>query len=243
MTRPNPLRPDCVVLFTKPAVPGNVKTRLVGRLTAEQTAALHAAFVRDTSASLSRGNFDLVVAWALRPGRLPDTDLVPHGVSSMVQEGPDLGQRLFGALKKVGQSGYDRVAAVGSDHPGLPSQRLEEAFTRLHDVDVVLGPVDDGGYDLIAVRTPSLTMGLFDGISWSTDTVLQETLERAAALGLSVSTLGLGFDVDTPEDLDQLIRRLQDDALRSLCPNTVNLLEKLGLLVARDALTSSLRTE
>jgi len=54
-----------LLLFTKPARPGRVKTRLIGDLTAEEAAQLHAAFLADLAERLRGGSFELVVAWAL----------------------------------------------------------------------------------------------------------------------------------------------------------------------------------
>jgi len=49
--------------------------------------------------------------------------------------------------------------------------------------------------------------GIFDGISWSTDRVLSQTLERAQNAGLRAALTPPWYDVDTPDDL----RRLQGD--------------------------------
>ncbi len=217
-----------VVLFTKPAAPGRVKTRLVGPVTQEGAAALHAAFVRDTSATLAQGSFDLQVAWALDGGLEPMPELLPEGVPARVQRGADLGERLYRALRDLGQEGYARVAAVGSDHPGLPAARVEEAFSTLDRHEVAVGPVRDGGYDLIAVRTEALRTELFDGIAWSTDRVLEQTLERVSSLGYRVHQLALGADVDTPDDLEELRARL---AREEGCPATRQALEGVGLAV------------
>ena len=67
---------------------------------------------------------------------------------------------------------------------------------------MVLGPTEDGGYYLIGLKHPC--RALFDGIPWSSSAVLSETLQRASAQRLRVSTLPLWFDVDTPDDLVRL---------------------------------------
>ena len=68
--------------------------------------------------------------------------------------------------------------------------------------DLVLGPATDGGYWLIALRAPQ--PALFEGIPWSTDKVLAETLARAEKSGLTVSLLRELADVDTAEDWERL---------------------------------------
>jgi hypothetical protein len=219
----------CLVLFSKPAVPGRVKTRLVGALSSGQAAELHAAFVGDLSARLAGSPWRLWTAWDLEEGESPPLQLLAQPSARVLrQRGSDLGERLFGALREAADAGFDPVAAVGSDHPTMPLARLEDcsgAFGR--GADVVLGPAADGGYYLIACRSRALVPGLFAAIEWSTDRVLEQTLERCAALGLRVELLETGHDVDTPEDVRRLARELA--AAPGLCPRTEKLLGSWGV--------------
>jgi rSAM/selenodomain-associated transferase 1 len=215
----------CLVLFTKPAVPGRVKTRLIGELSAEEAARLHAAFVDDLVERLRRGDFDLRIAWAVDP----DAGLPPAAVPGMRQEGADLGERLFhGLLACAG--GRVGVAAIGSDHPDLPMARVEEAFDRLAAGEsVVLGPAVDGGYYLIAVRSDRLRRELFADIDWSTPRVLGQTIERCRTVGLEPTLLAPWADVDQPADLHRLAASMAT-AGGSGCPRTRNLLASWGRL-------------
>lgn len=235
MTAPGSESRHAVVLFTKPAQPGRVKTRLVGALSRQDAASLHAAFVRDTSSALALGDFDLVVAWALDGGLSEQQELLPAGTPSLVQAGAGLGERLYAALAEIADRGYRAVAAVGSDHPGLSVERMTEAFARLEHADVVWGPVPDGGYDLVALRSEAVGLRLFEGIAWSTTRVLEQSLERARELVLEVELLEPGFDVDTPEDLEELILRLAEPRFQARCPRTTEVLEELGLLSPQEA--------
>ena len=219
-----------LLLFTKPARAGRVKTRLIGDppggLSAAQAAELHAAFVEDLLDRLRGGAFATTIAWALDD--LPEEEPIPdpYGLPGVRQEGTDLGARLYGALAAAAGRG-SVVAALGSDHPTLPVSRVEEAFARAEaGADVVIGPADDGGYYLIAVRRDALDPRLFEGIEWSTERVLRSTLARAEELALRVELLAAGADVDTPADLDRLARALRDDD--SGCPRTRVLLARWG---------------
>ena len=191
-----------------------MKTRLIGALTPEQAAALHEAFVGDLSERLLGGDFALWIAWALDPDEpLPASDL-----PSVRQRGADLGERLYRALADAACD-YRWVAAVGSDHPELPLERVHEAFAALEaGRDLVLGPAQDGGYYLIAARAAVLDPELFRGIAWSTGGVLTETLARCRRLGLDCHLLAAGDDVDRPEDLERLARSLAGS--ESGCPRT-----------------------
>ena len=90
-----------------------------------------------------------------------------------------LGARLADAFARAFGRGATRVAIVGSDVPGVTRETALRALDALGDADVVLGPAEDGGYYLIALREPHPE--LVRGIDWSTPAVLAQTLERATA--------------------------------------------------------------
>jgi rSAM/selenodomain-associated transferase 1 len=202
-----------LLLFTKPAREGRVKTRLIGDLTAAEAAALHAAFLDDLVDRLREGDFELRLAWALDP-----EDELPAG--GVRQQGDDLGERLYRVLSEASRDGSP-VMALGSDHPTLPLALVHEAFERLErGAEVVLGPAEDGGYYLIALRPDAVVPDLFRDIPWSTGRVLSETLERCRKF--AVELLPPESDVDTPEDLRRLAARMSSEDLG--CPRTRELL-------------------
>jgi rSAM/selenodomain-associated transferase 1 len=213
----------CVIVFSKPARPGRVKTRLVGDLSPEQTAQLHQAFLEDLLERLAGSEHEVRLAWALDDG-----EAVPAGaLTSFRQQGEDLGARLCDALARAGRD-HRWCAAVGSDHPELPVARIDEAFERLAaGAEVVLGPAGDGGYYLVAVRREALDPRLFSGIAWSTSGVLRATLERCRELGRAVELLPLGHDVDTPDDIPRLAAYLARHP--AACPRTRDLFARWGL--------------
>ena len=71
---------------------------------------------------------------------------------------------------------------------------------------MVVGPSDDGGYYLIGLKR--LKRRLFEDIEWSTERVLEQTLQRAAEIGLHVHQLPSGFDVDDKFTLQRLCQEL-----------------------------------
>lgn len=209
-----------LLLFTKPARPGRVKTRLIGELTAGHAAELHQAFLLDLLDRLAGGDYELTLAWALDDGESP-----PAGSPPWVrQEGADLGARMHGALAASAADG-SAVAAIGSDHPGLGRPEVEAAFARVESgADVVLGPATDGGYYLIALAPDAVHADLFAAVPWSTPEVLEETLARCRARDLAVDLLPEADDVDTPADLHRLAARLAHDPAGS--PRTHALLAR-----------------
>jgi uncharacterized protein len=122
------------------------------------------------------------------------------------QEGEDLGARLARAFQHASRPGGP-MCVVGTDIPGLDGELVETAFRRLEAEDgpqIVLGPAKDGGYYLLALRSPEPR--LFQGIRWSTSSVREQTLDRARELGLSVEELPVLVDVDRVEDLPPAYR-------------------------------------
>ena len=116
----------------------------------------------------------------------------------VIQQGEDLGQRMSTAFKKLFQN-HQSVVLIGCDLPDLTSTLISKAFDALQSNDAVIGPSCDGGYYLIGLNKE--TPDLFKEISWSTEKVLNQTLEKAERLSLKVQLLDRLRDIDTVEDL------------------------------------------
>lgn len=216
-----------------------MKTRLIGDLTPADAARLHAAFLEDVLARLQGGDFELRIAWALDPGET-DADMPAGPVPGVRQQGSDLGERLYRALSEAAASGAKAVAAVGSDHPTIPLELVHRAFAAVETgTDVVLGPAEDGGYYLIALRAGAVSPRLFAEIAWSTEQVLPATLERCRELGLTVELLPTASDLDTPDDLRRLAVRMAGSDLG--CPRTRGLLADLGFFPVVPDLQAEIR--
>ena len=116
----------------------------------------------------------------------------------VIQQGEDLGQRMSTAFEKLFKN-HQSVVLIGCDLPDLTSALISKAFDALQNNDLVIGPSCDGGYYLIGLNKS--TPELFEEISWSTEKVLKQTLERAERLLLKVQLLDQLRDIDTLEDL------------------------------------------
>ncbi len=219
----------CVVLFTKPAQPGKVKTRLIGELDSTQAAELHSAFLGDVCDCVREAGAWLRVAWAADDPRLAlPIDLTPGAAEHVRQRGADLGQRLYSALATAAVE-FETMLALGSDHPELDPKILEQARQRLAEgCEVVLGPSFDGGYYLIGLRAEKVRPELFSDIPWSTAEVLEQTLQRCQRLGLRTELLPIGHDIDVAADLLRLQERLRQGYTG--CPRTRRLLQSWGRL-------------
>lgn len=104
---------------------------------------------------------------------------------------------------------------------------------------MVLSPAADGGYTLIGLSRPHRR--LFEDIEWSTSTVFQRTLDRAAEIGLRVVKVPGWYDVDEAADLRLLEEELLGGTPASLpmkgadAPATRRFLLERNRAAVRDA--------
>lgn len=191
-------------------VPGlePVKSRLTRTITPEMATLLYRCFLLDRVETLrGRPEIALLVGFTPESGRRRMEALLPPAVPLRAQAGRDLGARVYGLLAGLLADGHPGVIAMDSDSPTLPTSHVLEAADVLERqaADVVLGPAEDGGYYLIGIRSRQPV--LFQDVPWSTDQVLERTIEIAARQGLRTHLLPEWFDVDTGPDL----RRLRED--------------------------------
>jgi uncharacterized protein len=191
-----------IIVFTRWPVPGRVKTRLIPALGIQGAAELHRRLTEHTVRQVAhfrqqRPEVGLEIRFT-GGSREQLQNWLPAGQPAEQAEG-DLGTRLSRAFADAFGRGLRRVVAVGSDCPDLSPSILAEAFARLHDHDLILGPAVDGGYYLIGLRQDAAE--IFNEIPWGTAAVFEETLKRAAARAFSISLLETLVDVDRPEDL------------------------------------------
>lgn len=214
-----------IVVFAKAPRPGFVKTRLSPRFSAEEAAELYANMLDDVLAATSAFARELSLNAAVAvhpPSACPEIALqAPASMQVIAQCGRDLPERMAWAVCEVAASGAARILLRGSDSPMLDRQTIEEAIERLDDADLVLCPDLDGGYSLVGLRKP--VPGLFDH-PMSTQSVLDDTLANASALGLQAHLLDARFDIDTAEDLRHLAAA-RDRVGTELCPRTIGYLD------------------
>lgn len=212
---------------------GKGKTRLAQGLGAELTLELYRSFLQDLAVRFMDQEYGVV--WAYTPLERDFAACVRSLISrpdasvwAVPQQGPDLGARLHNVFYETVQAGFARTVLIGSDSPQVSWEIVARARRALEDADVVLGPAEDGGYYLIAMREPH---DVFSDIPMSTEVVLEMTIEKARQQGLNVQLLDTLFDIDTRSDLQRLADLLQADA--ELAPATaacLNEIYKRGLL-------------
>lgn len=206
---------ECLILFTRFPEPGTTKTRLIPRLGRRGAADLQRQMTAHAMA----------VALPLRASRSLELEVRFEGGSTRSmqdwlgntarfdRQGPgDIGRRMARAFRRAFDRGHTSVILVGSDIPGISTALLEQAFERINDRSVVLGPAADGGYYLIGFSRAGFQRAgedLFDNMVWGTASVRSETCRRLAQRGLTVDLLVQLADVDRPEDLSVWERHWQ----------------------------------
>jgi rSAM/selenodomain-associated transferase 1 len=200
--------PDILIVFVKDPRPGAVKTRLAAALGDEHAAQLYRALadeeIRRTAPA--RDEYERLFFFTPAESRAA-LERWLTGETLLPQQGSDLGARMSNAFEAAFRRGARRVAIIGTDVPWVSRELVREALLALDDHEVVVGPARDGGYYLLALDQPH--PALFEGIEWSTPSVLSATAERAAMLGLRLSVLEGLSDIDTLEDVRREWRALR----------------------------------
>jgi rSAM/selenodomain-associated transferase 1 len=231
-----------LAVMTKVPRAGKVKTRLTPPLTPSEAAALNTCFLRDTTEAISsmtkKGGAACIAVYTPAGEEEEYRGILPDEFQLLAQRGDSFGDRLILATKDLLALGFDSVCLIDSDSPTVPPQFYEQAVQRLAQAGdrIVLGPSDDGGYYLIGLKKPHCD--IFQQIDWSTKHVLQQTIERAAGIGVEVETLPTWYDVDDGFTLRRLCQEFfgpDSQAMRGYeAPHTRSYLAELLRLEGRN---------
>ena len=182
-----------IIVFVKAPRPGFVKTRLAIVIGDEAACEAYRQLTETVLAKLaSLPNVEI----RFTPDDAKDEikSWLRKGWGAKPQGEGDLGQRMHRAFKEADGP----AIIIGSDCPYLETSDLQAASDTLQTHDAVMGPAADGGFWLIGLATPC--PAIFEGVHWSTHTVLIETLANAELMNLSFQLLRELIDVDTVEE-------------------------------------------
>jgi len=198
-----------LVVVAKPALVGEVKTRLCPPLTLPQACALYECLLLDIVTKVEE--YQTAELWiAFAPNGAEYFRRIFADTKKLLQQrGSNLGERLHHIFVDLFHLGYQQIVVTDSDSPTVPLSSIAKAYELLdgESCDVVLGPSSDGGYYLVGLKRPA--EGLFLQIPWSSAAVVEKSLERASELGLTVALLPLAYDIDVEADLKRLWEDLQ----------------------------------
>jgi uncharacterized protein len=221
-------RDRVLVIMAKAPRPGMVKTRLTSNLSPELVTAFYRCLLDDTLA-LARSLGDVEVAIMCPASDVEElTRFAGKEVTVVGQKGEGLAAGLTSVFAHFAEHPR-RTIAFNSDSPHLPASVLEDAFAKLAEHDVVVGPTYDGGYYLVGAKTPH--PGLFTRDGMGTSTALERLLSSAQALQLSVGLSDAFYDIDVAEDLTRLAAELRLAPVRA--PRTAQWLKGWELATAQ----------
>lgn len=225
-----------LILFTRFPQPGRAKTRLVPHMGAERAAQLQREMTEHVLTRawplVKRGGVKLEVRF--EDGSQADMRRwLGRAFTFVPQSQGDLGERMLRATSEALGMGMDAVVVIGADCPELDAALIERAFDALRSHPVVFGPAKDGGYYLVGLRQ-SLP-ALFQGIAWSTASVLADSIARARQMGIEPCLLPELSDVDEPADLPAWEKARQTNRTVSVVIPTLNEAEHLPLTLKQVA--------
>jgi len=198
---------ESLIIFVKNPVLGKVKTRLAADIGNEKALKVYQYLLNYTKDVLLECPFDKVVYYL---DEIAFSDIFEFEYfDKELQNGFDLGDRMQNAIKASLDLGYKKAVLIGSDCAEITSAIIEEAFEKLNNHDVVLGPAIDGGYYLIGMQKSQKQ--LFKNKQWGGSNVLVDTLLDLKEKDNSYYLLPALNDVDTLEDLKLLTTKLKQD--------------------------------
>ncbi|WP_370089914.1 TIGR04282 family arsenosugar biosynthesis glycosyltransferase [Ekhidna sp.] len=187
-----------LMIFVKNLIPGMVKTRLAEDIGIDKALDVYQELVHHTHKITKKIEVDKTVYYS---EYVEIEDIWDNGDYKLTsQKGFTLGEKMSNAFDEAFDS-YNKVVIIGSDCYDLSSKHIKLAYEMLEENDVVVGPAKDGGYYLLGMK--EFLPQLFKDKEYSTDTVLQELLQEAEELELSVYKLPELNDIDTLEDLKE----------------------------------------
>jgi len=196
-----------ILVFCKAPIAGQVKTRLIPDLSAEQACDVHIELSHRTLQLLSAPQLCPVQLWCA-----PDTThsffrscADNYHVSLHQQQGEDLGDRMLHAIADALTS-YSSVLLIGCDCPSLTVDDIECAIMSLEHNDIALAPAEDGGYVMIGMN--QVHPDVFINMTWGNDAVLSSTRKRIESQNLSLAETNTQWDVDTIADYHRYLNRV-----------------------------------
>ncbi|MEV0975164.1 TIGR04282 family arsenosugar biosynthesis glycosyltransferase [Microtetraspora glauca] len=183
-----------IVVIAKEPVAGRVKTRLTPPFTPGQAARLAAAALEDTLLAVTEAPVRYrVLALEGLPG-----SWLPAGVEVIPQRGAGLDERIAYAITDAHRLHPVPTVLIGMDTPQVTSALLCSAADALADHDAVYGPAADGGFWLLGLVRPD--MSVVAGVPMSRPDTGDVLLWRLRNSGLRVAVLPELLDVDTAAD-------------------------------------------
>lgn len=186
---------NALIIFTRNPQLGKVKTRLAKTIGDEKALEVYTDLLAHTMHVTKELACDKFVFY---DEMIVNNDLWADELFfKKKQSGVDLGARMQRAFEYLFEEGYQKCIIIGSDLFDLTTHHVREAFQKLENADVVIGPAEDGGYYLLGLK--KVIPPVFSNKHWGTSGVLADTLIDLENHRVDcIETLN---DIDTFEDL------------------------------------------
>ncbi|WP_299434774.1 TIGR04282 family arsenosugar biosynthesis glycosyltransferase [uncultured Aquimarina sp.] len=189
---------NLLMIFTRNPELGKCKTRLAATIGDQAALEVYQLLLEHTVTITKNLGVTKEVYYSTRIG---ENDIWNQTIyNKKLQEGEDLGIRMYNAFQNGFNAGYTNIIIIGSDMYDLIQQDIENAFKALKANDYVVGPAEDGGYYLLGMK--KLNSKIFQNKSWGTNTVLQNTLNDLQQTNIKL--LEERNDVDYYEDIKDI---------------------------------------
>lgn len=197
---------DCIIYFVKYPTPGMVKTRLARKSSPELAAEFYGVFAQEKLSELATGtDVDVLIFFAPDDAEEKMKEWLGKEHQFHPQTGDSLGSRMENAFNHAFEAGYERAILVGSDIPAFTPDIATKALAQLSPTTASIGPAKDGGYYLIGFHRQGMVSNIFHDMAWSTADVCRETISRLTANGSAVFELPQLNDMDTLDDVEELM--------------------------------------
>lgn len=199
---------NTLIIFLKYPEPGKVKTRLAKDLGNEQAASIYSRMAQTIIDNvLDPTSYETAIFFDPPDKQKEITEwLRKKELQYSPQEGNTLGDKISNAFNIVFNQGSEKTVIIGTDCIDITSETINRTMDLLNDKDVVLGPAEDGGYYLLGLK--KFIPQIFQNIDWSTEYVLEQTIEKINNNELKFELLKTLKDIDTLDDINDDVREL-----------------------------------
>lgn len=187
-----------LIVFAKNPIKGQVKTRLAKTIGNENALKVYRYLLGNIQREVQALDVDMVIYYTHFIDH--EDDWQHNRLEKKLQVEGDLGEKMGHAFQQGFAEGYQQIIGIGTDIYDLKAADIQAGFDRLATNDLCFGPANDGGYYLIGMT--SYLPRIFKDRSWSTASVLKETLQDLRTE--NVALLSEKTDIDTYEDLKHI---------------------------------------
>tara|TARA_R110002049_G_scaffold73909_3_gene190890 strand:- start:3451 stop:4128 length:678 start_codon:yes stop_codon:yes gene_type:complete len=143
-------------------------------------------------------------------------------VSEKHQIGNTFAERFSNAIEAIFNKGFKNIITIGNDTPHLKSHHLLETYHQLEKKDLIIGPSKDGGFYLMGIKKEQFHKETFLKLPWQTNRLHSCISSIAKTKNLEVQFLELLSDIDSKEDIKQIL-----NSFKTLSLSVLKLLQKL----------------